>query len=98
MTYNPLVEFSHNSPSSSSSITQRTTAPETLNKRQRQNRARQEAEKSAKADAEAERKMALEKHRKELEKIRIDEQWKKRGGKMNDSTASVSEKGSLVWS
>ena len=89
-------EFTNNSPSSSAPV-QRATAPETVTKRQRQNKAKREAEKSAKLDAEAERRKTLEKHQKDLEKTRIDEQWRNRG-KTNDSVASVSEKGSLVWS
>ncbi|KAJ3927669.1 MAG: hypothetical protein NXY57DRAFT_596814 [Lentinula lateritia] len=76
------------------------TAPETMNKRQRQNAARREAEKSAKADAERERIAALARHQRELDSARMEAQYGKSGGKKATSggmKAVIDEKGKLVW-
>lgn len=62
-----------------------------MTKKQRQNAAKREAQKAAKAEAEAQRLATLSKHKRELEKTRIAEQYK--GG----SSASVDDKGHLVW-
>lgn len=55
-------------------------------------------EKEAKAAAEKERLERLAAHRRELEKVKITEQYKnkpkQKGGGM---TASVDEQGKLVW-
>ncbi|THH28838.1 hypothetical protein EUX98_g5356 [Antrodiella citrinella] len=77
----------------------RSSAPESLSKKQRQNAAKNEAKKSAKADAEAERLALLAKHKRELERTRMLEQSasskaSKVGGGMN---ASINESGHLVW-
>ncbi|KZT43206.1 hypothetical protein SISSUDRAFT_1030052 [Sistotremastrum suecicum HHB10207 ss-3] len=76
----------------------RRNASETLTKKQRQNQAKREVEKEAKAAAEKERLERLAAHRRELEKVKIAEQYKskpkQKGGGM---TASVDESGKLVW-
>lgn len=64
-----------------------------MTKKQRQNAAKREAQKAAKADAEAQRLSTLTKHKRELEKAKIAEQYSKGGS----STASVNDKGHLVW-
>jgi DNA-binding protein H-NS len=64
-----------------------------MTKKQRQNAAKREAQKSAKAEAEAQRLATLSKHKRELEKAKIAEQYSKNGG----SSASVDNKGHLVW-
>jgi hypothetical protein len=75
-------------------------APETdtqQTKKQRQNAAKREAQKAAKEDAEAERKAALARHQRELEKARMEEQFrqgKKPGGGMR---ATVDAKGHMVF-
>ncbi|KAF9777289.1 hypothetical protein BJ322DRAFT_1188085, partial [Thelephora terrestris] len=65
-----------------------------MTKKQRQNAAKREAQKAAKAEAEAQRQVNLAKHKRELEKTRIAEQYSKKGG---GSSASVDNKGHLVW-
>lgn len=88
--------------SAASSTSQSQKAPETLNKRQRQNAQRREAQKAAKAEAEADRLARLAKHNRELEKERIAEEVSKAysvgkktvGGGM---TANVDSRGKLVW-
>lgn len=75
-------------------------APETVTKRQRQNAAKRDALKSAKLDAERERLAALAKHKRELERTKIDEQYAKGGSRKVTSggmQAGVDEKGKLVW-
>lgn len=64
-----------------------------MTKKQRQNAAKREAQKAAKAEAEAQRLATLAKHKRELEKAKIAEQYSKSGG----SSASVNDKGHLVW-
>ena len=64
-----------------------------MTKKQRQNAAKREAQKALKAEAEAQRLAALSKHKRELEKVKIAEQYSKGGG----SSASVDGKGHLVW-
>lgn len=64
-----------------------------MTKKQRQNAAKREAQKAAKAEAEAQRLATLSKHKRELEKTRITEQYSAKGG----SSASVDDKGHLVW-
>ncbi|KAF8060642.1 hypothetical protein FPV67DRAFT_1423426 [Lyophyllum atratum] len=86
--------------SPSSSQTQvRPAAPETLTKRQRQNASKREALKAGKAQDEKERLAMLAKHKRELEKERMAEQQKAGGGKKTSGgmTASVDERGKLVW-
>jgi DNA-binding protein H-NS len=65
-----------------------------MTKKQRQNAAKREAQKTAKAEAEAQRLATLAKHKQDLEKTRIVEQYSKKGG---GSSASVDDKGHLVW-
>jgi len=67
-------------------------------KKQRQNAAKREAQKVAKAEAEAERLATLARHKRELEKTRIAEQYaQKSGKKSSNATASVDDRGHLVW-
>lgn len=89
----PLVEIS----SASSSQTLANKAPEALSKRQRQNAAKREAEKAGKAQAEAERLAKLAKHKRELEKAKIAEQFKGKGSTSGGMKASVDSRGKLVW-
>lgn len=65
-----------------------------MTKKQRQNAAKREAQKVAKAEAEAQRVTALAKHKREMEKAKIAEQYSNKGG---GSSASVNDKGHLVW-
>lgn len=61
---------------------------------------RRDAAKAEKAAADAEREMRLAQHRRELERVRIAEQYSSGGGKgkkvSGGMTASV-ESGKLVW-
>ncbi|KAH8111080.1 hypothetical protein DFH11DRAFT_1729801 [Phellopilus nigrolimitatus] len=74
-----------------------TTTPEALTKRQRQNIERREAATVDKQAQERERLDRLERHRRELERTRIAEQFS--GGKKvsGGMQASVGESGKLVW-
>ncbi|TFK51913.1 hypothetical protein OE88DRAFT_1485515 [Heliocybe sulcata] len=73
-------------------------APESVTKKQRQNAAKRDREKAAKDQAEAERLEKLAKHKRELERERVMEQAKSRGKKASGGmTATVDEKGKLVW-
>ena len=65
-----------------------------MTKKQRQHAARREVQKAAKAEAEAQRLATLAKHKQELEKARIAEQYSKKSG---GSSASIDDKGHLVW-
>ena len=65
-----------------------------MTKKQRQNAAKREAQKTAKAEAEAQRLATLAKHKRDLEKTKIAEQY---SGKSGGSSASVDSKGHLVW-
>jgi len=96
--------YSENTATSSSqtslSGSKTASAPETVTKRQRQNAAKRDALKSAKLDAERERLAALAKHKRELERTKIDEQYAKGGSRKVTSggmQAGVDEKGKLVW-
>ena len=71
--------------------------PEAMSKKQRQNQAKREAQKAAKADAEAQRLATLAKHKKELEKIRMAEQSTSKQKQSGGMSASMNEKGHLVW-
>jgi len=64
-----------------------------MTKKQRQNAAKREAQKAAKAEGEAQRLATLAKHKRDLEKTKIAEQYSKKG---SGSSASVN-KGHLVW-
>ena len=70
-------------------------------KKQRQNAAKREASKAAKVETEAERLAKLQAHKRALERERIAEQYAKpapgKGKAGGGMTASVNEKGSLVW-
>ncbi|KAG9123161.1 hypothetical protein FRC07_000161 [Ceratobasidium sp. 392] len=74
---------------------------ENLSKKQRQNAAKRDAAKAAKAESEAERQARLAAHKRQLERERIAEQYAKpaagKGKASGGMTASVNEKGSLVW-
>jgi hypothetical protein len=65
-----------------------------MTKKQRQNAAKREAQKVAKVEAEEQRQATLAKHKRDLEKTKIAEQYSKKGG---GSSASVNDKGHLVW-
>jgi hypothetical protein len=65
-----------------------------MTKKQRQNAAKREAQKAAKAEAEVQRLATLAKHKRELEKVKIAEQYSQKSG---SSSASVNDKGQLVW-
>jgi len=86
--------------SSSPSTSQISKQPESLTKKQRQNIAKRESQKQAKAEGEAERLALLAKHKRELEKQRMAELY---GGAKSDKktsggmTASVDDKGKLIW-
>ncbi|KIM88394.1 hypothetical protein PILCRDRAFT_814293 [Piloderma croceum F 1598] len=71
-------------------------------KRQRQNAAKREAQKAAKASAEADRLATLAKHKRELERTKMLEQFASGGGGKGGKTsggmkASVDGNGKLVW-
>ncbi|KAG8933680.1 hypothetical protein FRC03_011326 [Tulasnella sp. 419] len=71
---------------------------ESLTKQQRRNAAKREANKAVKAAAEEDRLARLAQHKRELEKIKIEEQYKKSqknalSGGMNSSV----QNGQLVW-
>ncbi|KAF8598316.1 hypothetical protein BDV93DRAFT_539157 [Ceratobasidium sp. AG-I] len=70
-------------------------------KKQRQNAAKRDAAKAAKVETEAERLAKLQSHKRALERERIAEQYAKpapgKGKASGGMTASVNEKGSLVW-
>ncbi|CCO29081.1 hypothetical protein RSOLAG1IB_07656 [Rhizoctonia solani AG-1 IB] len=72
-----------------------------LTKKQRQNAAKRDASKSAKADAEEDRLAKLQAHKRALERERIAQAYAKpasgKGKASGGMTASVNEKGSLVW-
>ncbi|KAG8681376.1 hypothetical protein FRC08_015674 [Ceratobasidium sp. 394] len=74
---------------------------ENLTKKQRQNAAKREAAKVAKVESEADRQARLAAHKRQLEKERIAQQYAKpapgKGKASGGMTASVNEKGSLVW-
>jgi hypothetical protein len=71
-------------------------------KRQRQNAAKRETQKAAKASAEADRLATLAKHKRELERTKMLEQFASGGGGKGGKTsggmkASVDGNGKLVW-
>lgn len=70
-----------------------------MNKKQRQNAAKRDAAKSDKNVAEAERLATLAKHKRSLEKIRMDEQFASKGkSKLSGGqSASIDENGRMVW-
>ncbi|KAK7041781.1 hypothetical protein VNI00_009070 [Paramarasmius palmivorus] len=69
-------------------------APETLTKKQRQNKAKREAEKSSKDDFNAQQERTLAQHRAK----RIEEDYKQQSKKTSGGmTASVDSRGKLVW-
>ncbi|KAG8746187.1 hypothetical protein FRC10_005703 [Ceratobasidium sp. 414] len=74
---------------------------ENLSKKQRQNAAKRDAAKAAKVESEADRQARLAAHKRQLEKERIAQQYAKpapgKGKESGGMTASVNEKGSLVW-
>jgi len=76
-------------------------ASETLTKKQRQNTSKREAQKAAKAEGEAQRQVLLAKHKRDLERVRMAEQYSGKGsaGKTTSGgmTASVDEHGKLIW-
>lgn len=55
-------------------------APESLTKKQRQNANKRDAQKAAKAEFEAERQANLAKHKRELERAKMVEQFSGKGG------------------
>lgn len=84
----------------SSSHHQTQKASETMTKRQRQNAQKRENEKAAKAEAESQRLAVLANHKRELERIRMLEQYSDKSGGKSPSggmKAIVDERGKLVW-
>ncbi|KIP01249.1 hypothetical protein PHLGIDRAFT_27046 [Phlebiopsis gigantea 11061_1 CR5-6] len=81
---------------SDSTVPTRTT-PETLTKKQRQNQKRKELEKSEKAAARVEQEAALARHKRELEKVRMQEQFAKGKKASGGMKASVDAKGHMVF-
>jgi hypothetical protein len=83
----------------SSSRHQTQKASETMTKRQRQNAQKRENEKAAKAEAESQRLAVLANHKRELERIRLEQYSDKSGGKSSSGgmKAIVDERGKLVW-
>ncbi|TFK32138.1 hypothetical protein BDQ12DRAFT_692938 [Crucibulum laeve] len=92
-------KLDRSSPSASQVHNQK--APEALTKRQRQNANKREEQKAAKAAAEAERLALLAKHKRELERTKIAEQYASKGGGKSAASggmkATVDERGKLVW-
>lgn len=95
-------------PKRSQTVTQSTTQAskpstdnQSLTKKQRQNAAKRDAAKSVKAEAEEERLAKLQAHKRALERDRISQAYAKpatgKGKASGGMTASVNEKGSLVW-
>jgi hypothetical protein len=74
-------------------------SPAEQTKRQRQNATKREAQKAAKASAEADRLETLAKHKRELERAKMMEQFASgKGGKTSGGMkASVDANGKLVW-
>ncbi|PCH36269.1 hypothetical protein WOLCODRAFT_166799 [Wolfiporia cocos MD-104 SS10] len=73
-------------------------APDAMTKKQRQNAAKREAAKTAKAEAEADRQVRLAKHKRELERAKIAEQYSRPSRATSGGmTAYVDENGNLVW-
>ena len=71
-----------------------------MTKRQRQNAQKRENEKAAKTEAESQRLAVLANHKRELERVRMQEQSRgKSGGKSPSGgmKAIVDERGKLVW-
>ncbi|KDN43241.1 hypothetical protein RSAG8_06208, partial [Rhizoctonia solani AG-8 WAC10335] len=78
-----------------------TSDPSAMSKKQRQNAAKREAAKASKNEAEDERVAKLQAHKRALERERIAQAYAKpapgKGKASGGMTASVNEKGSLVW-
>ncbi|CAE6437611.1 unnamed protein product [Rhizoctonia solani] len=78
-----------------------TSDPSAMNKKQRQNAAKRDASKTAKAEAEEERQAKLAAHKRALEREKIAQAYAKpaagKGKASGGMTASVNDKGSLVW-
>ena len=99
-----LTEPNQSSSSQSQSTSQQKSSSSSAeqSKRQRQNAAKREAQKVAKASAEADRLATLAKHKRELERAKMVEQFAGggggKGGKTSGGmTASVDANGKLVW-
>ncbi|KAH6910504.1 hypothetical protein BKA70DRAFT_1100620 [Coprinopsis sp. MPI-PUGE-AT-0042] len=77
----------------------KSSTPEPMSKKQRQNAQKRDAQKAAKAASEEERLAAVAQHKRGLERVRMAEQAKKSGGKTvsGGMKASVDENGKLVW-
>ncbi|KZT64490.1 hypothetical protein DAEQUDRAFT_698641 [Daedalea quercina L-15889] len=74
------------------------TAPESMTKKQRQNATKRDAQKTAKAEAEAERQARLAQHKRDLERVKIAEQYSKPSKSVSGGmSAYVDENGKLVW-
>jgi DNA-binding protein H-NS len=84
---------------SSHSSSQSLKAPETLTKRQRQNAQKREQQKAAKVDAETQRLATLAGHKRDLEKVRMEELFSKGSGSKPSGgmRAAVNEQGKLIW-
>jgi len=68
-------------------------APESLTKKQRQNKAKREVEKEAKENSELQRQETFTRHKKELEHTRIEEAYKKGKQLSGGMTMSVGSSG-----
>jgi len=72
-------------------------APEVMNKKQRQNKARRDAEKAARNEGEQERLERYSQHKKELERTRIDEMYQKGKQLSGGMSMSVGNSGKAEW-
>ena len=76
-------------------------APETLTKKQRQNAQKREQQKAAKLEAEAQRLTTLASHKRDLEKVRMDELFGRARASSSKPSggmrATVDERGKLIW-
>lgn len=68
-----------------------------MTKRQRQNAAKREAQKADKEAADRERLDKLAKHKRDLERARIEEQYKSNGKKLSGGMQATVEDNKLVW-
>jgi hypothetical protein len=86
---------------STASQQQTTSSTTASTKKQRQNAVKRDARKVAKAEAESERLATLAKHKRELEKLRMEEQFKHQGKAKSTVSggmkATIDENGKLVW-
>jgi hypothetical protein len=92
--------YASDSPAASTRLSTVGSTSGTPSKKQRQNAAKREAEKLAKIEAEKDRQAKAQQHRRELERLRIAEQFKGKSGKgaiSGGMNAQVDMDGKLVW-